>query len=229
MVVLGVSLVALVLLGGCSGDDDEGRASLESVCDIKRGACQRAIFDAAAEVRGQLTATMPPVQTITLQQFADMLAAQSGQDDGEESVWNALLPLLTLRPAGSSLSDAATEEQVDGVAAFYSTDPKGITVIDRGPSDPQDDVFVLAHEMVHALQDQEIGLESLLTQPRSLDSLVAIKALVEGEASVLGVGVLAKALQRPASTMNWSGVAESMQTGFFETASASDTEPVRRW
>jgi hypothetical protein len=79
------------------------------------------------------------------------------------------------------------------VAAYYDPATQGVTILDRGgDTDPVDDVFVLSHEFAHALQDREPGLAGFYERfVDSTDSSLAADALVEGEASVLGVALVA--------------------------------------
>jgi hypothetical protein len=205
--------VCALLSVGC-GEADEDADSLANGCDITESSCQASIFALTAQVRGQSGATMPSIRTITLEEFAASLEDEPEAPDEGPLVWSEALSLLDLLPEGSSISDELSAAQVTGVAAYYDTETQGITVIDRGPSDPLDDLFVLAHEFVHGLQDAEVGLDAFFEQwSGSTDASVSLRSLVEGEANLIAVGVVAGALERPVETFNWSAYYDALKTG----------------
>jgi hypothetical protein len=214
-------LGALLLLG-CGSSDDEQDTDLAGGCDIRTAGCQRATFAAAARVHGQVEAPMPPVHTISLQEFEALFTSEDPAA-GEPDPWNDALSLLGLLPANSSVDDEVAASSVANVAAFYDPDTKEVTVIDRGgASDPLDDVFILAHEFVHFLQDSQRPLEPFREQwVESLDSFVAVTSLIEGEANVLGLGVVAEALDATPASLNWAAANASLRSGAFDAIEVS--------
>lgn len=218
---LGVPVLATVLFG-CGGMTEE--SGIVGGCDITTAACQRATFAAAAEVRGQSGAKMPPVRIISHEQFVDLLNEEVADAAGTPDPWSAPLGLLGLIPEGSSIADQQASNSADNVAAYYETESKDVTVIEREGTDPLDDVFVLAHEFVHSLQDAEVGIgEFEAAWVDSLDSHVASRSLIEGEANVLGIVVLGRALSTPARLLNWEGVTESWHDYAFDTIEQSSS------
>jgi hypothetical protein len=94
-----------------------------------------------------------------------------------------LLPdTLELR---SLLLDLYTEQ----VAGYY--DPDSATLFGVADADPAQLRLVLAHEMVHALQGQYLALDSILHQPSNNDRLSAAQAVLEGQATLVSIDVLA--------------------------------------
>jgi hypothetical protein len=94
-----------------------------------------------------------------------------------------LLPdTLQLR---SLLLDLYTEQ----VAGFY--DPDSATLFGVVGADPSQLRLVLAHEMVHALQGQYLPLDSILHEISNNDRLTAAQAVLEGQATLISVDVLA--------------------------------------
>lgn len=66
------------------------------------------------------------------------------------------------------------------VAGYYDPEAKTLYVVDTevaGPIEP-----VLLHELVHAIQDQHVDLDSLITQPGQNDRQTAAQAAIEGQA-----------------------------------------------
>ena len=85
----------------------------------------------------------------------------------------------------SLLLDLYTEQ----VAGYY--DPDSATLFAVGDADPAQLRLVLAHEMIHALQGQYIPLDSLLYKPSNNDRLTAAQAVLEGQATLASIEVLA--------------------------------------
>lgn len=95
-----------------------------------------------------------------------------------KAYWEAALSLLHLRA-----SEPARDETND-LAGYYSSDTQSITLVDRGAAqDSEGAQKTLAHEFVHALQDQQIGLSELrYGTGRTTDAQLALGCLIEGEA-----------------------------------------------
>jgi hypothetical protein len=81
-------------------------------------------------------------------------------------------------PEGSDLTTLAASFAAASASATYSPLDKQVLLVDRVKSDS-----LLAHEVVHALQDQHFDLLSMLSvRPYSLDRVEATFALIEGDA-----------------------------------------------
>lgn len=94
-----------------------------------------------------------------------------------------LLPdTLQLR---SLLLDLYTEQ----VAGYY--DPDSATLFGVAGADPAQLRLVLAHELVHALQGQYLPLDSILHDTSNNDRLTAAQAVLEGQATLVSIDVLA--------------------------------------
>ena len=94
-----------------------------------------------------------------------------------------LLPdTLQLRPL---LLDLYTEQ----VAGFY--DPDSATLFGVEGADRTHLRLVLAHELIHALQGQHLPLDSILDERENNDRLAAAQAILEGQATLASLEVLA--------------------------------------
>ncbi len=219
--------VWLVVLGLLGCDDEQ---TLTGGCDIRTAGCQRVVFEATAEARGQPGAERPPVRTISAEQFAAEYRAEVDEalDEagGAQLAWDAALQMLGLLDAGTTGIEAVAEETIATVAAFYDGDTQGVTVVDRGgPSSPEQDLFVLSHEFVHALQNQTGHLQKFRERfAHSTDSLLATTALTEGEATVLGAVVLEEAAP-PGSFLDWDALGTGLRGGVFDSIEAAQ-EPM---
>lgn len=69
------------------------------------------------------------------------------------------------------------------VAGFYDPDSAALFVLTGEP--PGGLESVLVHELVHALQDQHVDLDSLTSRARGNDRRVAAHAVLEGQATVV--------------------------------------------
>jgi len=184
-------LSAGLLLAAVGCADDEESATLP--CNVSSRACQKAVFRATAAARGQPGAQLPNVRVITRKVLAEEL--QSEFDDsasmldvaealrGRQSQQAMALLHLMPEPAEQSSDDAYVEQAVNGIAAYYSSYSKDITIIADQAEDVENGTFTLSHEFVHALQDQRVGLNAwrkpLVT---TSDDSVSTKSLTEGEA-----------------------------------------------
>jgi hypothetical protein len=172
---------------GCSAQCEQLRGEN---CDILDEACQQRIFDAVVCVRGT-RGELPDVRTITPDEYRAELLENAGEDAGIEDViaeqtWSTGLGLIGLLDPSETSDSAAIEDRIENVAGYYDVPTGTITLIDRERAEDSDYAqSVLTHELVHALQDQEMGLYELYRRTgRSNDSWYARSCLVEGEATL---------------------------------------------
>jgi hypothetical protein len=182
----------LLLLGFLSC----GNEQVSLPCEITRRACQEAIFRAVVETREQTNATVPGVRVITRAQLADELRTSVEQEAAQRSLADTELANPTQRglsllglmpePDMQSADDAYIAQSVASIAAYYSHSSHDVTVIADQAADLDDATITLAHEFVHALQDQREGLSRLSQKyVHASDDDDAFTSLVEGEATWL--------------------------------------------
>jgi hypothetical protein len=97
--------------------------------------------------------------------------------------------LFALLPDTLVLRDLLLELYAEQVAGFYDPDSAmffGVEGADRARLR-----LVLAHEMVHALQGQYLPLDSILNATSNNDRLTAAQAVLEGQATLSSLDVLA--------------------------------------
>jgi hypothetical protein len=95
------------------------------------------------------------------------------------------------------------------VAGFYEPDSSALFVV-RG-SDPTMIRLVLAHELVHALQDQYTHINAILRLHRRNDRQMAGQAVMEGQATVASFAALAPGGQAPDFERVWASVRSSLR------------------
>jgi hypothetical protein len=212
----------LLALSGCGGDSKPGpeacagegcSASCRALskggdCDVRREACQERIFAAVSCVRGA-EGEAPPIRLRSEDEERADDAEDAGADGGEPDAmamdvaspdagpsrltsrerWDLGLGLLGLKAPDPAF------DTVDNLGGYYDGSEQQITLIDRGrPLDSPGMQFTLAHEFVHALQDQQVGLFELYRATgETTDVRAALGCLIEGEATLyqeLAWGVL---------------------------------------
>lgn len=170
-----------VKIAGCEQYDYAG-------CDITAAMCQQNTFDLVKCVRQTPDGSMPPVQTLTASAYkAKLLSENSDTNPDDLARLETALVLLGLASPGDLTVTSQVDALVSIIAAFYSPDDKNVTVIvpDSGQSTntQRDSTLTLAHEFVHALQDQEHDLNAFSSAQKSmLDGFLVEKSVVEGEA-----------------------------------------------
>jgi hypothetical protein len=213
-----MSLAAsLAVIGAC--DASTGLTP----CNIARESCQEDIYYALVRLRGDgydPLAGVPPINTLTIDEYrrrlqaeADAREAAAADDPPEQEPdpdapkpvvpWDFALQVLGLVTPTTSSGQASVDNQVDNVAAFYSSATRSVTVIDRGHD--RDDFFetgLLLHELTHALQDREL---SGSFSDGTTDSALASRALTEGEATFYQHLANLEMLGESAEANEWHG------------------------
>ena len=113
-----------------------------------------------------------------------------------------------LLPRDFDLKEFLVKANGKELAAYYDPETKTISLLNWIPLDRQEPI--LAHELTHALQDQNYGLKNFLKEPKpgpnpaadqtEDDILIARRAVVEGQAQVVFVDYLLKPMGRSLQT-----------------------------
>jgi hypothetical protein len=133
---------------------------------------------------------MPPVTSITATEYQTQLT-QSNSDVNPDDLkrHETALVLLGLAAPNDLSIDNQVNALVTTVAAFYSSNSKNVTIItpDTVPASDQqrDNTITLAHEFVHALQDQQYDLTQFhADHGATYDAELASRSVTEGEAKL---------------------------------------------
>jgi hypothetical protein len=191
---------SLLLLASCFAFacDDSEPITVTLPCDIRDADCRSSVFRETASVRAQKGARQPPSRIISRETFAIEQGSELAGEptpSREDQAFEQSLKLLHFLPEESSFGGAAMESELAGVAAYYDPEDRAVTIIaDAVEGDPEEGTKTLAHEYVHALQDQREGLDRVMDAARTTDEIMAVRAYFEGEATVLEDVVLARAL-----------------------------------
>jgi hypothetical protein len=175
-----ILLAAASLLAACAPAEPRLQA-----CAVAEKACQRTLFLATADLRGQLWEpwTRPPaIVVVPTEAFLDRIAAAfSGAAAARLDAWS--VPLHDLGLLAPTLALSAAER------AWHQTSPsfslrsqRRIVLRDDGPAaSAEAQSRALVHELVHAAQDVELAAGLL---PTTTDGRMTWDALMEGEAIV---------------------------------------------
>ena len=102
-----------------------------------------------------------------------------------------LYGMLGLLPPGTDLREATASIFGDQVAGYYDPRTDRLRIVEDVSTGPVLDEVTVAHELVHALEDQRVGLDMDAAE-RSDDRGYAYKALVEGTATAVMFAYLGK-------------------------------------
>ena len=199
-------LIAGLLLAGCGR-----RAELEP-CEIAKLECQEDVYYAIVRLRGDGFDPfdgLPPIRTITVDQYIEELTGGEPAPPPDPPDPNAprkinprdlALQWLGLIQPSVSASKASNDNRIEIVAAYYDPDEQRVTVIDRGQKrNDLWDTRLLAHEIVHAFQDNEVGGALF---DGTTDGVFAARARVEGEAVLYESLALAELTQTSPESMD---------------------------
>ncbi len=93
--------------------------------------------------------------------------------------------LFGMIPDSLDLRALLHELYTEQVIGYYDPDSTTLYVVDG--AEPATLRFTVAHELVHALQDQYMALDSLLSPDRQNDRRFAAQAILEGQATLASV------------------------------------------
>ena len=121
--------------------------------------------------------------------------------------------LLGLLPADLDLRQLLLDLYGEQIAGFYDPETKTLYAVEG--VQPASLMPVLAHELVHALQDQVVNLDSLITGNRGNDRKMAAQAAIEGHATLAMLAWVAeKNGGRPVEAAGMPDVATTMRQTF---------------
>ncbi|MFZ4693516.1 MAG: hypothetical protein ACOYMV_00140 [Verrucomicrobiia bacterium] len=110
------------------------------------------------------------------------MRAQYSGDDLQN--YQTALVRMRLLPDGINLSGMISELLSEQIAAFYDTESHELCTFDGLSLQRNVERMIVAHEVVHALQDQNFNLGALpLKRKDNDDAALAAAALVEGDAN----------------------------------------------
>ncbi|HEY3451529.1 MAG TPA: hypothetical protein VGK67_34545 [Myxococcales bacterium] len=217
--------VAVLAAAACSA----AGCRTEGACDIYEAECQRDIFYSVLDARGlawDAWASPPPMEVITQEQFRALLEENAKGQPAPGLSWDPALRLLGLLDRDASSQQESIDSQVESVVAFYSSLTQRVTIIERNPRPSVDSSSrTLAHEIVHALQDRDVGLRRYVSAATSGDHALALKSMIEGEAVLFELLTDLRWRQLSPMQVDWTGFFGDFSASLDEAVSASES----RW
>ena len=205
--ILRCGLLAVAFLGaacrGAAPQTSANDAALARMVDSLRTPVERAVGLVFTSTPRSAMRTKEQVRGYLIRKLDEELPPDRLR--GLETTYRlfGLLPdTLQLRPL---LLDLYSEQ----VAGFY--DPDSATLFGVEGSDPERLRLVLAHEMIHALQGQHLRLDSILDDRRNNDRLTAAQAILEGQATLASLDVLAPGQDVAQSPQFWELYRDQVQ------------------
>ncbi len=133
----------------------------------------------------ELTATVDvPYQLLTEETLRERYESELNDEDlADLRDVQALLALLGVIEPDTDLAKLLVDLNTEQIVGFYSLEEKTFYLVDRGEATASDQLTV-AHEYVHALQDQHYDLRNLHEEGANSDEQDAIQALIEGDATL---------------------------------------------
>ncbi len=165
------------------------------------GEVVRRITEQVSELRGLPVMQDTPTFFISSDQMAENIR-QSIEEEytrEEADVESELLALLDFIEPGTDLKEVFADLYAGAVVGYYDTDTGEMFVLNDGDKPNPAAKHTLAHEIVHALQDQAFDLDAFLPEDEENDDLARAKiALVEGDAVLAAAEYLRSHLTRSA-------------------------------
>jgi len=178
------ALILLLALAACRGTPQDGdpQATLDRLVDSLMPGVERATGLAFRE--------RPRPVLRTKDQVRAFLLAKVGEEFPPDRIRGitAAYRLLGLIPDTLDLQALLLDLYAEQVAGFYDPDSTALFAVEG--ADPAQLRLVVAHELVHALQDQYLPLDSLMGQRASSDRAAAVQAVLEGHATIASLRVL---------------------------------------
>ncbi|MEJ2186840.1 MAG: hypothetical protein P8Z36_12990 [Gemmatimonadota bacterium] len=115
--------------------------------------------------------------------------------DGQLTATRDMYADLGLVPDTLNLRRLMLDLYMEQVIGYYDPASKTLYVVKGVPRDSI--VPVLSHELVHALQDQYVNLDSLISRKRGNDRQSAAQAAMEGQATVLMIALMGQRIGQP--------------------------------
>jgi len=233
--------VALVGSGlvACSGSDgivvplplDECPDGDYSTCDTRDSDCQQRLLELTACVYGVDAPTELPVRVLTEQELLDDLegdpSAPPSDTDAEALPYleRALVDLQLLKAGALTTNGGANADLVTRVSGLYRDAERGVVLVDRGEAtDSAEADAALVHELVHALQDANFGLDDWRRQqPDNPDTELALGSVTEGQATLVQYRVWAAMTGEDANSVDWESTFLRLRNRLFASARADES------
>lgn len=209
----GLLVLATLLAAGCRERADVGSGPYADKVAIDIPQIEKAV--------GVKFKTPPKLELRSRDQVRDFLLAKLREPEAQKQMANSerTYKLLGMLPDTMHLTDFFVKVLTEQIMGYYDPKTKVLYVVDGAPEE-----FVgltIMHELVHALQDQYVNLDSLEHIVGDDDRAAAVQAVIEGQATYEQVFIMAGGSGNLAAQL--PGGWESMRTTIRE---AQQNQPI---
>jgi hypothetical protein len=154
-------------------------------------------------IRGLDFTSAVPIVVRTPDQARRLIDAEISRDQTNEQlrIGGISGAMTGLYPAGIDLKADALKFLSSQIIGFYEPHQKEMVIVKGGFGEQmlsgghltnRQEQMVLAHELTHALQDQHFSVERMIQKVKDNDDrALALKAVLEGDATIAGAGYVA--------------------------------------
>jgi hypothetical protein len=173
-----VALLAALLVAGCERGGSAGAGDAGPYADKVRETIPQ-----IEKSTGLKFKTPPKLEVRTKAQLREFLVGKFNEQQpaqelaAEEIVYKT----LGLIPQGLDLRKFLLDLYTEQIVGFYDPAKKVLYVVEGAPREIAR--ITVAHELIHALQDQYLNLDSLQRTTADADRTLAAQAVVEGQAT----------------------------------------------
>lgn len=178
----------LLVLAACRGEPPRDPGSLEQA-DLDRMVTE--LMPVVAEAAGLEFRETPRAAVRTREQVRDYVLVKFAEELPPAKLEGLMASyrLLGMIPDTLDVERLFVDLLTEQVAGFY--EPDSSTLFAVAGADELTLRGTLAHEMVHALQHQYLPLDSIMSDRRNADRLAAAQSVLEGQATLVMILVLA--------------------------------------
>ena len=144
------------------------------------------ILQELSHITGWKVKRKVPSEVLPKEKFAALLEenVKDAEKDKEVHATELTLKMLGLAPWDFNLARESADLIGEQAAAFYDVKKRRLFVV-NGDMNGNEERLALAHELAHALADQQFSLDKYMSGAKDDDSATARQAVVEGQASWL--------------------------------------------
>jgi len=178
--VVTVALGTIVLVAACAGQE---RRDLEGPYAKVAGEAIPRIEKAT----GLTFKSDPKIEARSRDEVREFLERRFREDLPDEEIagTRAAYRRLGLIPDTLDLRAFMLDLLTEQVVGYYDPETKVLYVVQEAP--PEQVSIIIAHELVHALQDQYMSLDSLQLLRGDNDRQIAAHAVIEGQATIVQI------------------------------------------
>ena len=146
-----------------------------------------------SDITGWKVQRTVPAEILAKDKFAKMVQEGVKESEGNKETHAAevALKMFGLVPQDFNLAQESGDLLAEQAAAFYDYKKKRLFVLDSTKAD-NEQIIALAHELAHALADQQHPLQKFIRDADGDEESTARQAVIEGQASWLSWAYLSK-------------------------------------